>query len=163
MFRLFLVFVVMLSPRWALAEITATECEQQFEKLLLTSVDCSLEVRPDSLEQIVSFTSGALKDAACVIPLKFEKSEVYGKWISKDLIDLPKLQVQCHLLGLNQETYSVTTYIQPACSRIKEQEWGCSINMSGTAGLGVLGPLLEAQVNESNALKSEMRNFLISM
>lgn len=136
------------------------ECEKQFNKLLQTQVDCALEIKPDALEQIISLTQGVVKDAACVIPLQFPKADVYGQWIKEQELKLPKLQVQCHLTGSNDQKIPVNTLIEPRCVKAKNKDWQCSINMSGTQGLGVLGGVLETQVNQSQIIKDEMKKFL---
>lgn len=133
-------------------------CEQQFNKLLLTTVECVYQVKPDSLKQIMTYTQGTIKDAACSVPLKFAKSQVYGEWIKDGVVRLPKLTVQCHLTGAADQKLPVTTYIQPLCKKAKD--WNCTINMSGTQGLGMLGGILETQINENAVLKNEMKKFL---
>lgn len=159
-----LLAIVFLScPILAFSGVNSSDCEKQFRKLLNTSVSCALEVRSEALKDIVSFTGGMVKDASCRIPLIFEKSDIYGKWIKRESLNLPKLQVQCLLTSANAEVLAVNSYIQPACSRTKGKDWACNINMSGTQGMGVLGAMLETQVNNSDALKADMKQFLSSM
>lgn len=158
-----LALFTLLFSTWAYGEVDAKECEKQLEKLLLTSVNCNLHIKAEALKKITTVTNGMVKDAACSIPLKFEKAQVYGSWIKTNSVNLPRLQIQCQLDGPQGDTLSVTTFIQPACDLKKGKDWSCLINMSGTQGLGVLGPILETQINENQMLKNEMAKFLTSL
>jgi len=162
-FLKFVVLKALLLPFIAVADVNSRDCEKQLENLLATSVSCTLDIRPDSLKEIVSVANGIVKDASCRIPLNFEKSAVYGRWIKENSVNLPRLKVVCLLISTTEETLAVNSYIQPACSRAAGQDWKCSINMSGTEGLGVLGAILETQVNNSEGLKAKMKQFLTSM
>lgn len=139
-----------------------SQCEQQMQKFLSTSLDCTIKLKPDTLDDIVAFTNGAIESLHCSIPLKTNKSAIYNHWIKENIVTLPTLPVNCHIKGAQNNNFAATAKIRPTCRRASNN-WDCQINLSDVQGFGFLGKPLEAYVNTNQALLSAMERHLDAM
>ena len=139
------------------AFVDGDECQGQMEDIFATEVNCTLVLGLDSTDKqrLSRMTQGIISDVLCVLPLNFPKSRIYDEFITKDLITLPRLQVTCTVFAGSNEPLEVTSAFSPNCRR-DDKAWACEPNMANTAGLGVLGRLLENYVNNDRKLKGEM-------
>jgi len=100
-----------------------------------------------------------LKSASCLVPLKFNKADVYGAWIKTNAVNLPNFTIGCNVKDAEGKELKLTTQVKPSCLQ-KNKKWLCNINMSNTAGLGFLGQIFENYINTNLELKAEMSQFL---
>ena len=139
-----------------------SQCEQQMQKVLSTTLDCTIKLQPDTLDEIVAFTNGAIESLHCSIPLRANKSAIYNHWIKDNLVELPALPVNCQIKGAQNNNFTATAKIRPTCRRISKN-WNCQINLTDVQGLGFLGKPLEAYINTNQTLLSEMGKHLDAM
>ncbi|VUD62606.1 hypothetical protein TDB9533_03075 [Thalassocella blandensis] len=136
-----------------------SECEKQMQRVLSTRLDCTIKLKPESLKEVVTFTSGAIEEMRCDIPLRAKKSDIYNHWIKDSIVAMPSLPVHCNIRGAQDNTFTATANIRPSCEK-KAQEWFCQINMSNVQGLGFLGKALETYVNTNQTLISTMNKHM---
>lgn len=139
-----------------------SQCEKQMLKILSTTLDCNIELQPDTLDEIVEFTGGAIQNLHCSIPLRANKSAIYNHWITQNMVALPTLPVHCKITGAQDNKFTAMAKIRPVCKKIAK-EWSCQINMSDIQGLGFLGKPLEAYVNTNQTLLTEMSKHLTQL
>lgn len=138
---------------WENVEIE--QCRKQIDKVFLPEVNCIIHFGSISESEMKSNTNGFFKSYTCNIPVKFQKSEIYGSWIKSDSISFPKLKLNCIINSATGEVLEASAKAKPSCKRNKET-WLCEINMSDTEGLGVLGRIIENNINNDKRIKDKL-------
>lgn len=147
------------STRPASHNADTSECEKQMQRVLSTDLNCAITLKPESLKEVVTFTSGAIEEMRCDITLKAKKSDIYNHWIKNNVVAMPTLPVYCNIIGAQNNRFTATANIRPNCQK-QAKEWACQINMSNVQGLGFLGKAMETYVNTNQALLSAMNKHM---
>lgn len=128
--------------------IDASACRDQAQAFARLDIDCTLTIRAGEkdLERAPFFLQALIGNLECKIPLKFDKSKVYGVWITETRVNPPPLTVACTVpAGPNPGIISGT--FDADCVR-SEGQWTCHPGLSDVQGLGPLAPVVEQFVNE---------------
>ena len=129
-----------------------TECREQAQAFARLDVDCTLVItaRQGDLDRAPAFLRALIADLECQIPLKFDKAEVYGGWITDNRVNPPPIRVDCTVLegaGLGR----ISGIFDADCVRLDGQ-WACYPGLSDVTGLGPLGSVVEEFVNDEGLL-----------
>jgi hypothetical protein len=154
------VMVVMSRVCWGAdaVEVDARVCESQARMIVQTTIDCTvaLKASPDALPSAPAELRPLLSQLACTIPLKFDKAQIYGVWITTTGAKIPAIPFACHF---GTEGVQLAGSVKVDCSQ-SGGRWGCAPTLSGVSGIGFLGRVLEAYINNSAELKSALTNAL---
>jgi hypothetical protein len=140
--------------------IDARQCESQFKALLLIEIDCTISLRasPAALPFAPEELRALLSQMECEIPLKFQKSQIYGQWITLDGAKFPTIDINCRL-GVRADSTRLSGSAKLECSR-PGGAWSCAPTLSNVTGIGVLGRALENYVNNNPGLWSTLSRTL---
>jgi hypothetical protein len=95
-------------------DVDARICQAQLAVLLRPDVECVVEIRAgkNALGSAPQVLQTLLSGAACRIPLKFKKSQVYGEWITDNAAKFPTFLVNCGLAsGAQSDQFSASVRI----------------------------------------------------
>ena len=142
-------------------DVDARICQAQLAALLRPDVDCVVEIRAgkNALGSAPQVLQTMLSGAACRVPLKFRKSQVYGEWITDNAAKFPLFLVNCGLSsGAQSDQFSASVRID--CTRSGDA-WACVPLLQDVKGLGILGRQLENYVSNDAGIRAALTKALM--
>ncbi len=142
------------------ADVDASLCINDFKKPAQLNIECLISIYSgqNDLPALQKSSNGAITYVMCSLPLKFEKKDVYGKFITDKGINFPDINVTCILN--NDDQQKISTTFAPSCALKEGSASECSINMKNTNGIGIIGKIIENHMNTDSSIREGLRKWL---